>query len=143
MVEAKAPEKIAEQRAVRIAQRTGAGHGEHQNVIALGIKHGLLLPDAFPVAQIAGVDNFTLQKAVAERCGTAFTLLPALEMFFHQGELAIDIRGKRFAGVEGIAGDVECWRIRCRRREDIDGTILIALRKSDHSFIKQALRRWF
>jgi hypothetical protein len=31
-------------------------------------------------------------------------------VFFHQGELAIDIRGKRFAGVEGIAGDIERWR---------------------------------
>jgi hypothetical protein len=50
-------------------------------------------------------------------------------VFFHQGELAIDIRGKRFAGVEGIAGDVERRRIRRGRREDVDGTILITLRK--------------
>jgi hypothetical protein len=59
MVEAEAPEKIAKQRAVGIAQRAGAGHGEDQNVIAVDVKHGLL-PDAFPVAQVAGMDNFTL-----------------------------------------------------------------------------------
>ena len=60
MVEAEAPEKIAKQRAVDIARRAGAGHGEHQNVITVDVKHGLLLPDAFPVAQVAGMDGFTL-----------------------------------------------------------------------------------
>jgi hypothetical protein len=65
MVEAEAPEKIAKQRAVGIARRAGAGHGEDQNFIAVDVKHGLLLPDAFPVAQVAGMDNFTLGKIVA------------------------------------------------------------------------------
>lgn len=60
MVEAEAPEKFAKQRAVSIARRAGAGHGEDQDFIAVGIKDGLLLPDAFPVAQVAGMDNFTL-----------------------------------------------------------------------------------
>lgn len=60
MVEAKAPEKIAKQLAVSIAQRAGAGHGEDQNFIAVDVKHGLLLPDAFAVAQVAGMDGFTL-----------------------------------------------------------------------------------
>jgi hypothetical protein len=58
-------------------------------------------------------------------------------VFFHQGELAIDIRGKRFASVEGIAGDVERWRVRCGRREDVDGTILITLRKSISPSLKR------
>lgn len=140
MVEAEAPEKIAKQRAVGIAQRTGAGHGEDQNFIAVDIKYGLLLPDAFPVAQVAGMDNFTLGKIVAKRSGAALTLLPALDVFFHQDKLAIDIRGKRFAGVEGIAGDIERRRIRSGRREYVDGTILITLRKGDLSFTEKALR---
>lgn len=140
MVEAEAPEKIAKQRAVGIARRAGAGHGEDQNVIAVDIKYGLLLPDAFPVAQVAGMDNFTQGKIIAKRSGAALTLLPALDVFFHQGKLAIDIRGKRFAGIEGIAGDVERRRIRSGRREYVDGTILITLRNADQSFTEKALR---
>lgn len=55
-------EKIAKQLAGRIAQRAGAGHGEDQNFIAVDVKHGLLLPDAFAVAQVAGMDGFTPVK---------------------------------------------------------------------------------
>jgi hypothetical protein len=64
-------------------------------------------------------------------------------VFFHQGELAIDVRGKRFASVEGITGEVERWRVRCGRREDVDGTILITFRKIDQTFTEKALRSWF
>lgn len=60
MVEAEAPEKIAKQHDVGIARRAGAGHSEHQDFIAVDVKHGLLLPDAFPVAQVAGMDGFPL-----------------------------------------------------------------------------------
>lgn len=81
MVEAEAPEKIAKQRAVDIARRAGAGHGEDQNVIAVDIKYGLLLPDAFPVAQVAGMDNFTQGKIIAKRSGAALPCFQPLMCF--------------------------------------------------------------